>query len=66
AGAQQLRKFLESNLGKKRQVVVEQKGVGRTEHFVAVKLDCDLLAGSLADIMVTGVEGERLAGALIA
>lgn len=66
AGAQQLRKFLESNLGKKRQVVVEQKGVGRTEHFAAVKLDCDLLAGSLADIMVTGVEGERLAGALIA
>jgi len=63
AGAQQLQKFLESNVGKKRQVIVEQKGVGRTEHFAAVKLDCDLPAGSLADITVTGVEGDRLVSA---
>lgn len=63
AGAQQLRKFLESNVGKKRQVIVEQKGIGRTEHFAAVKLDSDFSVGSLANITVTGVEGERLLSA---
>ncbi|HEY8191927.1 MAG TPA: tRNA (N(6)-L-threonylcarbamoyladenosine(37)-C(2))-methylthiotransferase MtaB [Alphaproteobacteria bacterium] len=65
-GEKQVIKFLNSNLNKQRQIIVEQDNIGRTEHFAAVKIDRALPVGSLARVMITGIEGDKLAGQVVA
>ena len=65
AGERQLKRFLNLNINKQRQIIVEQSNIGRTEHFAAVKLETDLPVGSLARVTVTGVEGDKLTGTIV-
>ena len=61
-GETQMVKFLTSHVGHKRHIVIEQDGIGRTEHFAAVKLSQALPIGSLNYINVTGHDGTHLIG----
>ena len=65
AGERQLKRFLNLNINKQRQIIVEQSNIGRTEHFAAVKLETDLPVGSLARVTVTGIEGDKLTGTIV-
>lgn len=64
-GGLQLRMFLNSNINKHRQIIVEQNNIGRTEHFAAVALEMPLPVGSLARVRITGAEGDKLTGEII-
>lgn len=64
-GGAQLRGFLKSNIGKERQVIVEQNNIGRTEHFAPVRIENILPLGSLARVTVTGVDGDQLTGDVV-
>ncbi|MCI5061118.1 MAG: tRNA (N(6)-L-threonylcarbamoyladenosine(37)-C(2))-methylthiotransferase MtaB [Alphaproteobacteria bacterium] len=64
-GEKQVQKFLKRHVGQKRQVIVEQNGIGRTEHFAEVQLDKNQRQGALADVMIKGIEGNRLTGKVL-
>ena len=61
-GEKQLDKFMRAHLGSKRQVIVEQNGLGRTEHFAEVHLDFTAAQGDLHDIQISRFEGGKLYG----
>lgn len=61
-GEVQMEKFLRSHVGGERMVIIEQSGIGRTEHFAEVMLDAALKPGSLARIHVNGMDGGKLTG----
>ena len=61
-GEKQLDKFMNAHLGSKRQVIVEQNGLGRTEHFAEVHLDFTAAQGDLHDIQISRFEGGKLYG----
>ncbi|QQG35668.1 MAG: tRNA (N(6)-L-threonylcarbamoyladenosine(37)-C(2))-methylthiotransferase MtaB [Micavibrio aeruginosavorus] len=61
-GDRQLHQFMRSQLNRRRQVIVEQNSVGRTEHFAEVHLDFLAEQGCLHDVMITRLEGGRLYG----
>jgi len=65
AGERQMQKFLRFNIKKQRQVIVENGNIGRTEHFAPVRIDEDLPLGALAQVQITGVEDDKLTGALV-
>ena len=58
----QLEKFMNTHVGKNRQVIVEQNGLGRTEHFAEVHLDFDATQGDLHDIVINRFESGKLYG----
>lgn len=58
----QLEKFMASHVGGKRQVIVEQNGMGRTEHFAEVHLDFTAEQGDLHDIRIERLENGKLYG----
>lgn len=58
----QLEKFMTSHVGEQRQVIVEQNGMGRTEHFAEVYLDFTAEQGDLHDIRIERLENGRLYG----
>ncbi len=62
-GARRRRAFLEAETGKRRQVLVETPGMGRTEHFAEVVLSGELAPGMLAEMTLTGHDGRRLLAA---
>ena len=59
-GETQVQSFLASQIGRTAQVLVEQDGTGRTEHFAPVKLSGNHVAGTLLNGMVQGAENQRL------
>lgn len=61
-GDAQLEKFMMSHVGGKRQVIVEQNGMGRTEHFAEVHLDFMAEQGDLHDIRIERLENGKLYG----
>ena len=61
-GAVQLEKFMNTHVGKSRQVIVEQNGLGRTEHFAEVHLDFAAEQGDLHDIRIHRYESGKLYG----
>ncbi|NQZ13634.1 MAG: tRNA (N(6)-L-threonylcarbamoyladenosine(37)-C(2))-methylthiotransferase MtaB [Alphaproteobacteria bacterium] len=61
-GDKQVEKFLKLHVKQKRQVIVEKGNIGRTEHFAEVILDKDQSVGSLVDVMIHGIEGNKLTG----
>lgn len=65
-GEVQLTKFLSRHASGKAQVVIEQGKIGRTEHFAEVILDSDNKMGSLLNIEIQGVNGNKLIGKAVA
>lgn len=61
-GEKQLEKFMQEHLGGERQVIVEQNGMGRTEHFAEVHLDFAAEQGDLHNIKVVRFEDGKLYG----
>jgi threonylcarbamoyladenosine tRNA methylthiotransferase MtaB len=62
AGAAAVSGFLASRVGRTETVLVEQNGVGRTEHFAPVALDTPASDGSLIRARITGVGRDSLTG----
>lgn len=56
ACTEELNKFLQTRIGKTENVIVEKGGIGRTEHFVQVKLSGDHAAGELIKVEIAGAE----------
>ncbi|KZL20040.1 tRNA (N(6)-L-threonylcarbamoyladenosine(37)-C(2))-methylthiotransferase MtaB [Pseudovibrio sp. WM33] len=52
-GQEALLAHLRAEVGKKREVLIEREGLGRTEQFTQVELDADI-AGSLVSARITG------------
>lgn len=65
-GEVQMERFLKSHVGFNRQIIIENDGIGRTEHFASVKLSQNLPIGSLANIDITGIDGAHLIGQVAA
>jgi threonylcarbamoyladenosine tRNA methylthiotransferase MtaB len=61
AGEIALKRRLESEVGKTRDVLIESASQGRTEHFIPVAI-ANADAGSVRTLMMAGVEGSRLIG----
>ena len=61
-GAEAFQRHLDAELGQHRSVLVESQGLGRTEHFVPVRLDGGD-PGNIVAAIVTGHDGERLLAA---
>ncbi len=64
-GEKQVAAFLQSHVGKTRQCIVEQGGIGRTEHFAPVLLDRALEAGVLVAVETTGIRDAQLVGRIV-
>lgn len=64
-GEKQLHKFMQAQVKQRRQVIVEQNGVGRTEHFAEVHLGFPAEQGHLHDIVVTRLDNGKLYGEAI-
>lgn len=64
-GERQLEKFMRAHLGCQRRVIVEQNGLGRTEHFAEVHLDFTADQGDLHDIKISRFENGKLYGELV-
>jgi len=61
AGEQALQRFLGGEIGRRRSVLVESPGFGRTEHAVGVRLgDRALTSGRIVDSVITGRAGGEL------
>ena len=54
----QLQKFLESRIGKLENVLVENNGIGRSEHFAEVKIDG--LLGEIRQLKVNNLHQNKL------
>lgn len=64
-GIVQMNKFLTKHVGMNRQIVVEQNGIGRTEHFAEVVLDKVLEPGTLHRVRTLAVQGDKLVGEVL-
>ena len=64
AGEATVRQFLEGEIGRVRDVLVETENLARTPQYAQVKLDNPLLPGVIAAIELTGIEGEMLRDSL--
>lgn len=64
-GEVQLQKFMQAQIGKTAQAIIEKNGIGRTEHFAEVKLDQVLEAGTLANVMIDVIVDGMLQGRVI-
>jgi threonylcarbamoyladenosine tRNA methylthiotransferase MtaB len=64
-GQRQMAIFLKKHSGARRQVIVEQDSIGRTEHFAQVRLDRACRAGDLVDVQTGGIEGEYLTATVV-
>ena len=61
-GERVLETFLNGEVGKRRQMLVEREGRGHTQHFAPVRLNEATPAGMLADIKVIGKDNGLLIG----
>ena len=59
AGRRRLDAFLDSEIGRRRRVLMERGGRGRTEQFTAVSLE-GVAPGALLDVLVTGRAADSL------
>jgi threonylcarbamoyladenosine tRNA methylthiotransferase MtaB len=62
AGERVLERFLEAEVGKRRQILVERQGTGHTQHFAPVRLNQPAPAGTLTDITIIGRDTGLLIG----
>lgn len=62
-GEQQVAQFLARQVGQECEVLVEQDGIGRNEHYASVVLpDKSHAAGMLVRVKITGHDGQNLQG----
>jgi threonylcarbamoyladenosine tRNA methylthiotransferase MtaB len=65
-GQASLEHYLARQSGTTAEVLVEGRGIGRTPHFAEVALDGAAREGALSRVRITGHDGRRLAGELVA
>ena len=65
-GELQLARFLYRHAQGKAQVVIEKGNIGRTEHFAEVVLNSDNAMGSLINVEIQGINGDKLVGKVAA
>jgi threonylcarbamoyladenosine tRNA methylthiotransferase MtaB len=65
-GEQMLGSFLASQSGRVVSALVEQNGLGRTPQFAEIAIDSSLPVGDIAGALVTGHDGRRLIGEIVA
>ena len=58
-----LRRFLDTQVGRQRQVLTERGGIGRTEQFTAVRLSAPLAPGAILDLTIAAHDGRQLIAA---
>ena len=56
AGSAELQKFLQKQIGKKLNVIVEKDGIGRAENFIEVKISSKQKAGEILSVKASSVE----------
>ena len=61
-GEKAQRRFLESEVDQRRDVLVETKTTGRTAHYAQVRLNAAMEMGQIAPVMMTGINGSHLEG----
>lgn len=61
-GDKQLQKFLNQNINKKMQAIVEKGNIARTENFAPVAFEGEIEAGSLIEVYTKGVKNNTLLG----
>jgi threonylcarbamoyladenosine tRNA methylthiotransferase MtaB len=66
AGEKQLALYLQSQIGKTAEVIVEKERIGRTAHFATVALDRDCEPGTLASAEVIAASPSQLSGRVAA
>lgn len=65
-GETQVAQFLSRHASGNAQVVIEQGKIGRTEHFAEVILDSDNAMGTLLNVQIQGISGNKLIGKAVA
>ena len=65
-GAASLSRFLDGQAGSEVELLIEQDGVGRTRQFAEMRLPTAVAAGSLVRARVSGHDGQRLSGEVVA
>jgi threonylcarbamoyladenosine tRNA methylthiotransferase MtaB len=65
AGEAAVRRFLATEQGAVRAVLVEREGFGHTPHHAGIRLETDLATGSLVPVEVTGASGSELVGRVL-
>ena len=63
AGDVALRRYLDSQIGRQRQVLTERGGIGRTEQFTAVRLSAPVAPGAILDLTIMAHDGRQLIAA---
>lgn len=64
-GEQQLKNYLQSRIGEIEHIIIEQNGMGRTEHFALMKLEKQLEAGTITRARITHADDTQLYGELL-
>jgi threonylcarbamoyladenosine tRNA methylthiotransferase MtaB len=64
-GEKQVQKFLNQNINKTVQVIVENNNMARSENFAPIKLDQDVTPGDLLPVLTKTVEGNALTGQIL-
>ena len=62
AGAQMRTNLLRSHIGHEAEVLVEQQGTGRTEHYISVNLSNPERPGTICRARLIGIDNEKLLG----
>jgi threonylcarbamoyladenosine tRNA methylthiotransferase MtaB len=65
-GAASLSRFLDGQAGSEVELLIEQDGVGRTRQFAEMRLPTAVAAGALVRARVSGHDGQRLSGEVVA
>jgi threonylcarbamoyladenosine tRNA methylthiotransferase MtaB len=65
AGEAAVRRFLATEQGAVRAVLVEREGFGHTPHHAGIRLETDVATGTLVLVEVTGASGSELVGRVL-
>lgn len=64
-GAMELQKFMEKNIGRITDVIVEKDGVGHSDNFTTVKILGNIEAGKLVRVKLISIEDGHIIGTLV-
>ncbi|MFA5900191.1 MAG: tRNA (N(6)-L-threonylcarbamoyladenosine(37)-C(2))-methylthiotransferase MtaB, partial [Hyphomicrobium sp.] len=65
-GSAALSRFLDKQAGAEVEILIEQSGNGRTRQFAEVSLPVRITAGAMVRARVSGHDGQRLCGEVVA
>jgi len=63
-GERALERFLKTRIGGTAQVLIEQNGVGLSEHYASVRI-AGAKSGDLVSAAITGIDGANLVGQIV-